>query len=122
MTIITLLIALAVWNWLGGLVLGIVLGAIIVAPVLFRFKNDPENIEKARAYFCAVATNHLLNHLGTVIGSGLLCAASAADGNVPPWMAWTIFGVYVVFWRLFHILDSIGKMISGAGMPDGSYM
>ncbi len=122
MNVITLLFTLFFWNWLGGLVLGLVFGAIIVAPFLVRMKNDPDNSAKARAYCRAVGTNHLLNHLATVLGSALLCAASTVDGATPPWLAWTVFGLYFVFARLTHILDAAHKMVTGAGLPDASYM
>lgn len=46
MNVITLLFTLFFWNWLGGLVLGLVFGAIIVAPFLVRMKNDPTIAQK----------------------------------------------------------------------------
>jgi len=122
MNIITLIFALWLWNWLGGLVFGIVLGVVIVAPFLARMNKDPDNAGKVRAYCRAVGTNHLLNHLATVTGSALLCAASTADGATPPWLAWPVFGIYVLFWRLTHILDSAHKMITGDGVPAATFM
>jgi hypothetical protein len=122
MTILGLLIGLFLWNWLGGLAAGLVFGPIIVAPFLVRFNKDPENFAKARAYCRAVGTNHLVNHLITIIGSAVMCAASTVDGNVPTWLAWGIFSLYFLFTRLSHILDAAHKMITGAGLPDAAYM
>jgi hypothetical protein len=122
MGIISLLFALFFWNWLGGLLFGLIFGAVIVAPFLVRLNKDPENIAKARAYCRAVGTNHLLNHLVTVTGSAVLCAASTTEGYVPAWLAWGVFGIYFLFTRLFHILDAAGKIVTGAGLPDASYM
>jgi hypothetical protein len=121
MGIFSLLVAIAIWNWLGGLVAGLVLGLIIVAPFLARFNADPENVDKARAYCRAVATNHLINHTITTLGTLALCVGSA-EYAVPVWLGWTIFGLYFLFWRLAHFLDAFHKLVTGEGLPAASAM
>jgi len=118
MSILTLIISVVFWNWLGGLGLGVVFGLFVI-PFFKRAKNFPEDERAARAYFRAVATNHLINHFATSLITAAFCWY-AASTETSPWMAWTVFGLFFVFGRLQHIIDAGHKLITGEGMPAAS--
>lgn len=119
MSVIGLVVALVLWNWLGGLVAGFVPLAPFVLNALKAAEATPQDENLKHSYFRWVAANHLFNHLITTAGSLVLCIVSIGQG-VPAWAAWVLFAVYFLFTRLVHIGDAIICLVKADSMPQAS--
>lgn len=121
MSIIGLVVALVVWNWLGGLIAGVFPLAPFALHALKQTEANPHDENVSRSYFRWVAVNHLFNHVVTSLGSLLLCIGSIGEG-VPAWAAWVIFALYFLFTRLEHIGDAIICLVKADALPRASSM
>ena len=120
MTILTLIITIALWNWLGGFLATFITGAFVISS-LRRAEANPEDLEVTTTYFRWVAGAHLFNHAFTVLGTLLLCIGSISNG-APSWVAWGVFISYFVFWRLGHIIDAAIHFVTANSLPAASHM
>jgi len=116
-----LIVALALWNWLGGLTASFVPFGPIVWRALNRAKaSDDEHA--IRAYLRWLAANHLWNHFVTVTGSLLLSWGAADGAGGLAWVPWLIFAAYFLSMRLGHIIDAFSRLVRADAMPAASSM
>lgn len=120
MGVVGFLFELAIWNWLGGLVAGL----IPLGPIVFLALKRAERSgrpQSVRTYLRLLATNHIWNHAVTVFGSFVITVA-AADSGVWPWLAWIVFAIYFFCFRLTHIIDAAVRFIRADALPIASSM
>jgi predicted membrane-bound spermidine synthase len=114
--LIVFVVALALWNGLGGLLAAHVPLARYVRRAANRARARAADRLAKRDYLRWVAANHLWNLVMTAGGS-LALTIGAVENGVAPWLGWGIFGVYFVFTRLRHIADAATRLVRAEAMP-----